>query len=194
MPSVDREAKRELVLSIVRVGLSLALLVAIATVLGIAFRPELTRFGRWFIEHFGLTGMVVGSLLADGVHFPLPPQFYLLTGVASGYSAVLVFVAVLVGSELGGLLAFELARFAAARSGFVRARIEGPRRQLARLTARGGRWGLAAATLLPIGFSTLCMAGGAMGLPRRAYAVFAATRILRLAVSYAVILAAWRAR
>jgi membrane protein YqaA with SNARE-associated domain len=173
----------------------LALLVLVVAFLGVAFRPELTRFARDVVARFGLAGMFVGTALADGLHVPVPPQFYLLTGIASGYSRALVFGVVLLGSELGGFAGFELARFIASRSAFFRARIAGPRRMLARITrgpcAACGGLGLAAASLLPIGYSTLCMAGGAMGLPRRAYAVFGATRIVRLGLSYAVITLAW---
>ena len=184
--------RREALLGCLRFAAGLGALVLVVTLLGVAFRPELSSFGRGFVARFGFGGMLVGSALADGIHFPIPPQFYLFTGIASGHSRVLVFAVVLAGSELGGFLAFEVARAVAIRSAFLRDRLEAPRLLLERYARRSDLHALLAATVLPIGYSTLCVTGGAMGLPRRAYAMFALARVIRLTLSYAVIALAWR--
>jgi len=187
---VNREARYETALAVLRVVMSFAVLVAIVSFVGWAFRDELSRFGQWFVSRFGVAGMVGGAFLADGLHFPIPPQFYLLTGIAGGYEVALVIVAVLAGSELGGLTAFALARLVG-RSPFVARRLARPRGLLAGMIEKRGYVGLAAATLLPISFSILCMASGAMRLPYRAYGVLALMRVPRILLSYAVIVLAW---
>lgn len=185
-----RGTKNEALSAVARVVASFALLVAIVSLLGWAFHAELSRFGDWFVARFGLLGMAGGSFLADCIHFPIPPQFYLLTGVAGGHRVDAVVLAVLAGSELGGFTAFVLAR-GAGRAPFVARRLVRARELLARMIERHGYLGVAAATLLPVSFSLLCMAGGAMRLPYRAYGVLAAMRVVRIAVSYGVIAMAW---
>jgi membrane protein YqaA with SNARE-associated domain len=187
---VDREAKLESVLAVLRVVASFAILVAVVTFVGWAFRAELSRFGHWFIDRFGVGGMLGGAFLADSLHFPIPPQFYLLTGIAAGHRVTLVLLAVLVGSELGGFTAFAIAR-SLGRSPFVARRLETTRQLITGLIERRGYLGLALATLLPVSFSLLCMASGAMRLPYRAYGVLALMRVPRILVSYAVIVLAW---
>jgi membrane protein YqaA with SNARE-associated domain len=181
----------ETILAVVRIFVSLAILVAIVTLVGWLYRAELTHFGAWFVGRFGVVGMIGGAFLADGFHLPLPPQFYLLTGIAGAYPHAIVVSAVLLGSELGGLTAFALARFAGGAS-FVDARIAKPRALLRGMIAKRGYFGLALATLLPISYSLLCIATGAMRLPYRAYAVLAVMRVPRILLSYVVIVLAWQ--
>jgi membrane protein YqaA with SNARE-associated domain len=190
---VDREAKYETALAIVHFVASLVLFMALVGGVGWLFRADLSRFGGWFIARFGFVGMAVGACLADSVHFPLPPQFYLLAGIAGGYGASAVIGSVLVGSELGGVLAFTLARVLVRRSAMLRKRVAAPQQLLARLIRHKGYLGLLVAMLLPISYSALCMASGALGLPYKAYAVIGAMRIPRILISYALIVAAWGA-
>jgi len=189
--SVEREAKYEGAFAVLRMVMSCALLVAAVSFVGWAFRAELSRFGTWFVDRFGVVGMAGGAFLADGFHFPIPPQFYLLTGIAGGHHVTAVILAVLVGSELGGLTAFLLARVVGQRPMIAR-RLASSRDLIAGLFARQGYIGLAAATLLPVSFSLLCMASGAMRLPYRAYGVLAVMRVPRILLSYVVIMAAWQ--
>lgn len=177
--------------AIARLVASCAVLVVVVSVIAWAFRAPLERFGHLFIDRFGVAGMVGGAFLADGIHFPVPPQFYLLTGIAAGHGPVGVVLAVLVGSVLGGLVAFVLGRVAS-RSAFVARRIEGPGRLLRGLVERRGYLGLAFAMLLPVSYCLLCVAGGAMKLPYRAYGVLALMRVPRILLSYAVIAVAWQ--
>lgn len=190
--SVNREAKYEILSGVLRIVASFAVLVAFVSILGWAFRTELSRFGEWFVLRFGVAGMGAGAFLADSVHFPIPPQFYFLTGIAGGHASTLVVLSILVGSELGGLTAFVLAR-GLARAPFIARRLQSSRDLLTGLIERHGYLGLAAATVLPISFSILCMASGAMRLPYKAYGVLALMRVPRILLSCAVILFAWPA-
>ncbi len=187
---VDRQTKYETLFGVLRIVVSFAVLIAIVSFLGWAFRSELSRFGEWFVSRFGVAGMGAGAFLADSIHFPIPPQFYLLTGIAGGHEVVIVVLAVLVGSELGGFTAFLLAR-GLGRVPVVARRLQSSRKLLTGLIERQGYIGLAAATLLPISFSLLCMASGAMRLPYRAYGVLAVMRVPRIVLSYVVIAMAW---
>ncbi|MBX3224231.1 MAG: hypothetical protein KF795_27190 [Labilithrix sp.] len=187
---MDRATKNETLFAALRVTASFALLVATVTFLGWAFREQLSRFGDSFVARFGVLGIAAGSFFADCCHFPIPPQFYLLTGIAAGRPPTIVLSAVLVGSELGGLTAFALARVVGRAPGVAR-RLASTRDLLSRALARQGYVGLAAATLLPISFSILCMASGAMRLPYKAYGVLAVMRVPRIVLSYVVIVLAW---
>jgi membrane protein YqaA with SNARE-associated domain len=180
----------ETLFAVLRILASFAVLIAGVSLLGWAFRDELSRFGAWFVARFGVAGMAAGAFLADSCHFPIPPQFYLLTGIAGGHQLSLVVAAVLLGSELGGLSAFLLAR-GVGRSPFIARRLATSRTLITGLIERQGYLGLAAATLLPISFSLLCMASGAMRLPYRAYGVLAVMRVPRILLSYVVIVLAW---
>ncbi len=190
--TLDRNARRETLVALLRLLGSCAVLVGIVTVVGWAYRDELSRFGDWFVRRFGFAGMAAGAFLADGLHFPIPPQFYLLTGIAGGHRSAFVVASVLLGSELGGLAAFALARGVGGAPAVAR-RLEKTRRLLDGFVARRGYLGLAAATLLPLSFCLICMASGAMRLPYRAYGVLAVMRVPRILLSYAVIVLAWPA-
>jgi membrane protein YqaA with SNARE-associated domain len=166
-----------------------ALLVAVALV-SWRFRDPLERFGRAFVDQFGTWGMGAGAFLADGLHFPLPPQFYLFAGIAGGAGRVTAMGSVLAGSVLGGLVAFALAR----RLTFLRAiavRTRAPRFLVAGLFERHGYRGLVIAGMMPVSYWMLCTLSGVLRMPYRAYAVLAVMRVPRLVLSYLVIDAAW---
>lgn len=188
--TAERELKYETLFAAIRLVVGLGALVVVVSLVGWRYRVELQAFGQWFVDRFGALGMIVGTALADGIHFPLPPQFYLVTGIAGGYGGATTFAAVLLGSEIGSLIAFSLGRFAG-RSPFVDRRMEKPRQLLTRVMDRQGYLGLAVASLLPISFCILCLTAGAMRLPNKAWLVLAATRIPKLFLSYAVIALAW---
>jgi membrane protein YqaA with SNARE-associated domain len=187
---MNRDLPQETLVAVLRVAAGFTLLAMLVTGLGWALREQMSSFGEWFVGRFGALGIVAGTFLADGLHFPLPPQFYMLTGLAGGHAPAHVVACVLVGSELGGFAAFAGARVIG-RSELVRRRVEHPRRLLARLVERRGYVGLAIAMLLPISFSLLCMASGAMRLPFKTYGVLAAMRVPRILLCYAVIALAW---
>lgn len=173
-----------------RLVVGLAVLVGFVSILGWRYRDELTHFGQWFVDRFGVAGMVIGTALADGLHVPLPPQFYLLTGVAGGYGGYVTFFAVLLGSEIGSFLAYSIGG-AASKTMLVARFVAKPRTILERIIDRQGYVGLAIATLLPISWCVLCATIGAMRLPKRALAVLFVMRVPKLLLSFAVIHYAW---
>ena len=85
---LDHPNRREVILGVVRLFVGFAALIGIVAVIGWKWRAELEHFGQWFVARFGAAGMAGGAFLADGLHFPLPPQFYLLTGMAGGYGTI----------------------------------------------------------------------------------------------------------
>ncbi|MCW5817245.1 MAG: VTT domain-containing protein [Labilithrix sp.] len=188
--TAERELKYETAFAMIRLVLGLGALIAFVSLIGWRYRGELMSFGEWFVDRFGVAGMIAGTALADGIHFPLPPQFYLLTGIAGGYGGATTFLAVLVGSEIGSFVAYSIGRYFG-QSRWVDRRMTKPRKLLERVLARQGYLGLAIASLLPISFCILCLTAGAMRLPYRAFGLLAAMRIPKVFLSYAVIVLAW---
>ena len=190
-PSHDSNpSRRKLVMGLLRLVLAPAALVAIVSLLGWRWRSELEHFGAWFVHRFGLVGMAAGAFLADGLHVPLPPQFYLLTGIAGGIGPLAALSSVIVGSMLGGLAIFAIAR-ETSRVWFFEKHIEPTRVFVEHLVRKHGYWGIAAAGLLPISFFLLNVLGGMMRLRYRAYGILALMRIPRLVGSYLLIELAW---
>jgi membrane protein YqaA with SNARE-associated domain len=183
-------SKREILLGLVRLAAGLVALFAIVGFLGWAYRDELERFGAWFVARFGIVGMAAGAFLADGLHFPLPPQFYLLTGIAGGVGTAAALLSVLVGSVLGGFTIFTAAA-RVSRVAFFARRFATTRHMIVRLMRRYGVWGLVVAGMLPVSYFVLCVLGGMMHLRNRDYGVLALMRIPRLVLSYLLIVLAW---
>jgi membrane protein YqaA with SNARE-associated domain len=187
-PPIGREA----VAAVMRLVLGVTIFLGAVALAGYVFRAELERFGTWFVGTFGPVGMALGAFLADGLHFPLPPQFYLLTGLAGGATLGVAFTSVLVGSVAGGLFAFSLAR-RAVRASFLERRTRASRALVEGLVRRHGLLGVAIAGTLPVSYFVLCSLGGLMRLPYRAYAVIAVMRVPRLLFTYLLIELAWKA-
>ena len=75
-----------------------------------AARPQFEHLGTFFVERFGPLGVTFGTLIADGLHFPIPPQFYMLLSIAAHAPAHVTLVAATIGSLLGGSFGFVVAR------------------------------------------------------------------------------------
>ncbi|MBX3191678.1 MAG: hypothetical protein KF819_32095 [Labilithrix sp.] len=187
------DARRAALISaVLQLVAGLVAFVVVVAVVSWVFREELTSLGTAFIDRLGAFGMAAGAFLADAVHFPIPPQFYLFAGVAGGYGDLAVLASVASGSILGGIAAFFLARRACGLPFFAR-RALAARQLVQGLFARYGYWGLALAALLPISYWALCTMAGLLRLPPRASGVLGLMRIPRLLVSYGLIMLAWRA-
>lgn len=187
----DAALRRETNVATVRFLGGFLLFAFVLALVSTLLHSELEHYGRWFVGHFGAAGMALGAFLADGVHFPLPPQFYLVVGVAGGFSRGVALASVIGGSALGGLLAFAIGRRGSGMR-FLRERVKGPRVLVERLISRHGYWGLVLAALLPISYWVLCSMAGVLRMPYRAYGVLALMRVPRLLLSYAIIVLAWR--
>lgn len=185
-----RPTRREIILGFVRLIVGLAALVGIVALVGWRWRSELEHFGRWFVERFGAAGMAGGAFLADGLHFPLPPQFFLLTGIAGGFGVLPALASVLAGSIAGGFFVFATARRLSGVR-FFENRFTTTRHVLRSLLRARGRWGLAIAGMLPVSYFVLCALGGLMQLRYRDYAIFGLMRIPRLVLSLVLIVLAW---
>lgn len=192
-PKGDPEhlTRGEVVLGVLRLLAGLAALLAVVSFLGWELRSELEHFGHWFVARFGVIGLAGGSFLADGLHFPLPPQFYLLTGIAGGIGTAAALGSVLVGSVLGGFTAYALAR-RAVRLPFLERSFATTRTLLEKLKNAYGPWGLVIAGMLPISYFVLCVLGGMMRLRVREFSVLALMRVPRIVLSYALIVLAWK--
>jgi membrane protein YqaA with SNARE-associated domain len=191
-PTEPPLSRREIVRSAVRLVAGVAAFLGLVAIVSWAFRAPLEVAGRWFVARFGMPGMAVGSFLADAVHFPVPPQFYLVAGIAAGAGRAAALGSVLAGSVLGGFGAFAAAR-AASRTRLFQRRTARTRNLVQHLVARHGYWGLALATLFPVSYWVLCSLAGIMRLPFRAYGVLALMRVPRILLSYAIIAIAWGA-
>lgn len=175
---------------LLRLALGLVLLIGVILLLGSIFRPELESFGRAFVARFGLFAFVFGSLIADGLHFPVPPQFYMLMGITSGMPGWLTLTSVSIGSVLGSWLAFFGARHVA-RVDWIDRRLVAPRQLLDYTLARYGTWSLIIASFLPITYAALCYLAGVSRLSPRGFAVIVLIRVPRLIAYYYVVRLGW---
>lgn len=167
-------------------------LFALVALLGHTFRAELEGMGRYLLEHFGYAGISVGTWLADGFTFPIPPQFYMLASIAAGWSAAYTIVAVCIGSLLGGATAYSIARRASHLPMFQRL-LALTQHRVEWLFERFGFWALAVGSLTPIPYSFLCFVAGAHRMRPRIYLVLSLFRIPKVVLYFYLVDLAWRA-
>jgi membrane protein YqaA with SNARE-associated domain len=181
---------RELTAYLLRfVGGLAVLLLAVGTASYLA-REQCESVARAFVKHGGYLGMALGTLLADGLHFPIPPQFYMLLAIASGTSPVRSFVAIALASVAAGYLGYRLtSAFSEVR--WIAAKTHAPRSLLDRAYRRFGFRSAVVASLLPIPFSVLCYLTGLNRLPPRFLLLLALCRIPKLLLFYALVYAGW---
>jgi uncharacterized membrane protein YdjX (TVP38/TMEM64 family) len=189
-PAAERRNTRTMVL---RVLLGMALMFGVMLAVANTFRSQLESIGRAFVTNFGLGGMTLGTLIADGFHFPVAPQFYMLLGIASGTPHLETFTAVAIGSLIGGgagylvgrqLRRFErLARWVERSSARFRHHLEG----------RNAYRGAVIATITPLPFSVLCYTAGLYHFSARAFALILILRIPKLVVFYYLVWLGWSA-
>jgi len=175
---------------LVRWMTALGTLLVLAFLLGRWFRPELEEMGRSFVERYGLWGMAFGTVIADGLHFPVPPQFYMLMAIASGGPQLAPFAAVTAASLAGGCLAYSLSGVLGGVPWLAR-KLARSSRVVTDLYAKHGYRVVLIASLTPIAFSMLCYASGLCRLPKRAFAVVALLRVPKLAAYYYLVKLGW---
>lgn len=189
-PPPKPRGARSLVVMILRLLLSVAVLFAVVAFIAGRFRPELEALGRSFVERFGVLGMAFGTFIADGFHFPVPPQFYMLIAIAGGESPVLPMVAITIGSLLGGtagfLFAGRVARFPRIEQWLAKSS-----HRAAELFSRFGYRAVLLATVLPVAYSMLCYLAGIYRLPVKVFALLCVLRIPRLIAFYYLIRLGW---
>jgi membrane protein YqaA with SNARE-associated domain len=175
---------------LLRFALGLMCLLLFVLALGLLLRPELESFGRSFVSRFGLLGMGLGTLLADGFHVPVPPQFYMLLGISSGVPTSHTLSVIGAGSFVGGWIGFLVARKLLHFESIARF-FERPRKLTEATLARYGVWALVLVSMLPIAYSFLCYLAGLSGFRYRAFLLLSVLRLPRLVAYYYLIRLGW---
>jgi membrane protein YqaA with SNARE-associated domain len=173
-----------------RWGLALGSLLLLAFLLGRWLRPELEATGNAFVARFGLGGMALGTFLADGLHFPVPPQFYMLLAIADGGSQLPPMLVIAAASLCGGGVGYTMAAKIGHLSWVARI-FSRPSRAATAAYAKHGYRVLILASLTPIAFSMLCYTAGLCRLPKRAFALIALLRLPKLVAYYYLVRLGW---
>jgi membrane protein YqaA with SNARE-associated domain len=169
----------ELVWPVLRFLASLLLIVLLVGTLAHWARPQCESVARGFVAAYGYWGMALGTLLADGFHFPIPPQFYMLLSVASRASAAWSLLAIVLSSVLAGFVGYHAARFFS-RSAWIAERTASSRSLLERAARRFGARTALVASLLPIPYSVLCYLAGLNRMPTRFLLLLCLCRVPKL--------------
>ena len=186
---LDRE-KRELVKLAVKLVLGAIGLLTLVAFLAHTFRAELEALGDAFVERFGYVGLAMGTYLADGLHFPIPPQFYMLASIAGGWSELWTIVAVCIGSMFGGMTAYGLAR-AASDLPFLKRLLARTQKKIDWLFARFGYWAIAIGSLTPIPYSFLCYVAGGYRMSAGIFVVLSLFRIPKIVLYFYLLKLGW---
>jgi membrane protein YqaA with SNARE-associated domain len=171
--------------------LGLVLLLGLVVLLVRTLRPELEGVGKWFVERFGLWGVAAGTFVADGFHFPVPPQFYMLLATAANGNPLAILAATSAGSVLGGGTGYLVAR----RLGHVQVlrrwieRLSRDKREL--IGERRPYRSALVASLTPIAFSVLCYVAGLLEVRRGPVLVLLLMRLPKIALYYYLVRVGW---
>jgi len=172
-----------------RLGVSLAGLLLLSLILSQLFKTELEGLARLFYDRFGSGGALVGTWLADGFSFPVPPQAYMLLAEANG-AGLETLPAIVLGSLAGGVSGYLVAPVLM-RFGWVRAWV---RRSESKVTAFCERRWVMTTFLLsasPLAFSWLCYSAALYRVPKRNLALLCLLRIPKLALYQQLISWGW---
>lgn len=175
---------------VLELSVALALLGIGVAVLGSWLRDPLSTFATRLVIALGPAGIGVGTFLADGLHFPIPVQFYMVAVVAHGGPLAVPFAAMTIGSLAGGHLAF----FVSQKIVGIRLVARGTRRassRMKRLLDRFGTRAIIVGALLPVPYSFLCYLAGMNRLPYRQFAWVLALRPVKLLLFFALVRAGW---
>ena len=174
--------------SLVRLGLGLVLALSLVVLLARTLRPQVEHLGRALVDQGGYLGMAFGALLADGFHFPIPPQFYMLLAIASATPAGWTLVSLCLGSMCGGVLGFLVAR----RLGRIKWLEERFQKRMRGRGIRLGARGLFFLALSPIAFSWVIYFCGVSGYAWRHVALVCALRVPKLLLYFWLMRAGWQ--
>ena len=176
-----------------RVLLGLLAVLVLVGLLGHALRPQVEHLGRAFVERGGYFGMAVGTLLADGFLFPLPPQFYMLLAIASESATGWTLASMSLGSIVGGVLGYLFSR-RLGRFDWVARRLGEGLHAHALHDKLGGALSAKSMLLLglsPIAFSWLIYMCGVSGQRWRHVALLCALRVPKLAFYFWLVRVGW---
>lgn len=174
--------------SLVRLGLGLVLALSLVVLLARTLRPQVEHLGRALVDQGGYLGMAFGALLADGFHFPIPPQFYMLLAIASATPIGWTLLSLCLGSICGGVLGFLVAR----RLGRISWLEERFQKRMRGRGIRLGARGLFFLALSPIAFSWVIYFCGVSGYAWRHVALVCALRVPKLLLYFWLMRAGWQ--
>ena len=190
-PDAAADADADDVASLLRRFLAgLVIVLVVSGVIAHFVRPSAEAAAHAFVERFGVTGMAVGTLLADGLYFPVPPQFYMLLAIASRTPVSQAFPAIAAGSVLAGLVGYAIAK-RLSRMRCISQKTTRLRKVLAAAFERRGYGAALLLTFLPIPFSVLCYLAGLNRMPHKFLGLLAFFRIPKLAVFYFLLHLGW---
>lgn len=169
----------------------LIVLFVVVLAIGHYFSAEAQGLAWTFVDELGIWGLALGTLLADGLQFPVPPQFYMFIGISAGTPPALTLFSIGLASVIGGLIGFSIAR-AASRLSWAEPAL---RRLFSSSRLRVGREHpykfVLVSSLTPVPFSLLCYAAGLSGFPVRAFLLLGLLRLPKLVLYYAIVRAGW---
>jgi membrane protein YqaA with SNARE-associated domain len=168
----------------------LVIMLVVSAVVAHFVRPSAEAAAHAFVERFGVPGMAIGTLLADGLYFPVPPQFYMLLAIASRTPVSQAFAAIAAASVLAGLVGYGIAE-RLSRLHWISQKTTRLRRVLAAAFERRGYGAALFLTLLPVPFSVLCYLAGLNRMPYKFLGLLAFFRIPKLAVFYLLLHLGW---
>jgi len=151
----------------------------VVAIVGYLARAPAEGAARLFVQKLGVWGLASGTFLADGLYFPVPPQFYMLLALASRTPALRALVAICVASVVAGAAGYHVGALAT-HFAWLERKIQNERRLLAVTYERYGYRAALVASLLPIPYSVMCSAAGLCGLPLRFLGLLSLCRIPKL--------------
>jgi|SRR4051812_33727296 membrane protein YqaA with SNARE-associated domain len=169
---------------------ALAIVLFAAGVLAHFAQPRAEAAARAFVDRFGVLGMALGTLLADGLHFPVPPQFYMLLAIASHSPVAESFAAIATASIVAGGVGYAVSE-RLARLRWVSEKTARLRRLLIWSFERYGYRAALLVSLLPVPYSVLCYLAGLNRMPLGFLGVLGLCRIPKLALFYYLIHLGW---
>ncbi len=143
--------------SIIGVGVMLA----VAGVVGLAFRGALESAGNAFLDAFGLAGLFVAVLITDGVPFPLTNEPMIFLAHGAGVTAWVIFAVISAGSICAGMIGYWGGRLIGRAAGLEQW-LEAKQPALVHYMRKYGAEGVAIAALLPIPFQFSTWSAGTL--------------------------------
>ena len=178
-------------LGLVRWVLGLGVFLALVVLVVRALRPQLEAVGHAFVDRFGFAGMALGTAIADGFHFPLPGQFYMLLAVAAHSSPLATLSWISAGSLCGGGCGYLVARRLARFPRFARWLERVGRRLRGQLDGRKAYRSAVILSLSPLAFSAQCYLCGFYRLAPKAFLLLLLIRIPKLLLFYQLVRLGW---
>lgn len=167
---------------------SLALLVTIAAVLVVRFRPELDSFTAAVFAAVGIWGLVALIFLTDTFVSPFPPDSVLILIAASPYHEHWYWLIPAIGaiSSLAGCLGYGFGKLLSNKP-WAQRWFDSMHARNEEMVSRYGPWAVALGAMTPVPFSITCWTAGLLRLKFSSFILPALLRIPRYVIYYAAI-------